>query len=261
MASSPGSSSGNLFARPWFVAPTLARALPRGRRVARRVDGCGDLADAGLARRRSQGRSAPRGSPSSCSVNPLAWTHTATLALPRPALLAGVAPPGPLVASFALLSVPRQTLPGPGRASSSSWARRRRRLLLAPRRGAPRHRRDGAAMRPLEPLVEDARVKGLSFHRMVVGLLFASIFLTACLMPAQSDTLLALCARARRSGTRIQVPLVDTFPRTRPRGGSGRTTRASAGSCPTRSIGWAACRCSRAPPRSSSRRRSRCRIG
>jgi hypothetical protein len=31
-------------------------------------------------------------------------------------------------------------------------------------------------------------VNGISFNRMVVALLFASIFLTACLMPAQSDT-------------------------------------------------------------------------
>jgi hypothetical protein len=31
-------------------------------------------------------------------------------------------------------------------------------------------------------------VRGLSFPRLVVGLLFGAIFFTACLMPAQSDT-------------------------------------------------------------------------
>ena len=53
-------------------------------------------------------------------------------------------------------------------------------------------------------------MKGISFDRMVVGLLFTSIFLTACLMPAQSDTYWHL-----RAGADIwsahHVPLVDTY--------------------------------------------------
>jgi hypothetical protein len=45
---------------------------------------------------------------------------------------------------------------------------------------------------------------------MVVGLLFASIFLTACLMPAQSDTYWHLRAGADLFRTR-HVPFVDTY--------------------------------------------------
>jgi hypothetical protein len=51
-------------------------------------------------------------------------------------------------------------------------------------------------------------VNGLSFNRMVVGLLFGSIFLTACLMPAQPDTYWHLRAGAdfwRRLDVKIVV--------------------------------------------------------
>jgi hypothetical protein len=53
-------------------------------------------------------------------------------------------------------------------------------------------------------------VNGLSFNRMVVGLLFGSIFLTACLMPAQPDTYWHLRAGADFWRT-YEVPLVETY--------------------------------------------------
>jgi hypothetical protein len=53
-------------------------------------------------------------------------------------------------------------------------------------------------------------VNGISFHRMVVGLLFGSIFLTACLMPAQSDTFWHLRAGADIWRTH-HIPFVDTY--------------------------------------------------
>jgi hypothetical protein len=53
-------------------------------------------------------------------------------------------------------------------------------------------------------------VKGISFNRMVVGLLFGSIFLTACLMPAQSDTYWHLRAGADLFRTH-HVPFVETY--------------------------------------------------
>ena len=53
-------------------------------------------------------------------------------------------------------------------------------------------------------------MRGLSFERMVVGLLFAALVCTACLMPAQSDTYWHL-----RAGEDIwrtgHLPLVDTY--------------------------------------------------
>jgi hypothetical protein len=55
--------------------------------------------------------------------------------------------------------------------------------------------------------------RGLSFERLIVGLLFAAIFLTACLMPAQSDTYWHL-----RAGEDIwrthHVPFVETYSHT-----------------------------------------------
>jgi hypothetical protein len=52
--------------------------------------------------------------------------------------------------------------------------------------------------------------RGLSFDRMTVGLMFAAVFLTACLMPAQADTFWHL-----RAGEDIwrthHVPLVETY--------------------------------------------------
>jgi hypothetical protein len=53
-------------------------------------------------------------------------------------------------------------------------------------------------------------MSGISFHRMVVGLLFGAIFLTACLMPAQSDTYWHL-----RAGEDIwrthHIPFVESY--------------------------------------------------
>jgi hypothetical protein len=56
-------------------------------------------------------------------------------------------------------------------------------------------------------------VNGISFHRMVVGLLFGSIFVTACLMPAQSDTYWHLRAGAELWRTH-HVPFVETWSST-----------------------------------------------
>lgn len=56
-------------------------------------------------------------------------------------------------------------------------------------------------------------VRGISFNRMILGLLFASIFLTACLMPAQADTFWHL-----RAGQDIwrthHVSFVETYSHT-----------------------------------------------
>jgi hypothetical protein len=56
-------------------------------------------------------------------------------------------------------------------------------------------------------------VRGLSFNRLVIGLLFTAIVLTACLMPAQSDTFWHL-----RAGQDIwrthHVPLVEPYSHT-----------------------------------------------
>src|SRR5215813_13902112 len=56
-------------------------------------------------------------------------------------------------------------------------------------------------------------MSGVSFNRMMVGLLFTAIVLTACLMPAQSDTYWHL-----RAGQDIwrthHVPLVETWSHT-----------------------------------------------
>jgi hypothetical protein len=53
-------------------------------------------------------------------------------------------------------------------------------------------------------------VRGISFDRLIVGLLFASIFLTACLMPAQADTYWHL--RAGQDLWRTHhVPFVETY--------------------------------------------------
>ena len=53
-------------------------------------------------------------------------------------------------------------------------------------------------------------MKGISFDRFMMGLLFAAVGLTACLMPAQSDTYWHL-----RAGQDIwishQVPLVEHY--------------------------------------------------
>ena len=100
---------GGPFARPWLVAPTLARALDLA--AAASLVGW----TAAVTWRTPASRAGDRALGAGwialvVLVNPLAWTHTATLALPALALLVGVAPPWPLVASFALLSVPRQTL-------------------------------------------------------------------------------------------------------------------------------------------------------
>ena len=51
---------------------------------------------------------------------------------------------------------------------------------------------------------------GISFNRLLVGLLFGSIFLTACLMPAQSDTYWHLRAGADLWRTH-RIPLVDHY--------------------------------------------------
>jgi hypothetical protein len=53
-------------------------------------------------------------------------------------------------------------------------------------------------------------VNGISFQRMLVGLLFGSIFLTACLMPAQSDTYWHLRAGADIWRTH-HIPFVDHY--------------------------------------------------
>src|SRR3954468_22242678 len=51
---------------------------------------------------------------------------------------------------------------------------------------------------------------GLGFNRMMVGLLFVAVVLTACLMPAQSDTYWHL--RAGQDFWRTHhVPLVETY--------------------------------------------------
>jgi hypothetical protein len=56
-------------------------------------------------------------------------------------------------------------------------------------------------------------VRGLSFRRLVIGLLFGAIFFTACLMPAQSDTYWHL-----RAGQELwlthHVPLVEHYSHT-----------------------------------------------
>jgi hypothetical protein len=53
-------------------------------------------------------------------------------------------------------------------------------------------------------------VNGISFQRMLVGLLFGSIFLTACLLPAQSDTYWHLRAGADIWRTH-HIPFVDHY--------------------------------------------------
>src|SRR3954465_579840 len=62
-------------------------------------------------------------------------------------------------------------------------------------------------------ILERPTVSGISFNRMIVGLLFGSIFLTACLMPAQSDTYWHL-----RAGQEIwsahHVPFVEHWSHT-----------------------------------------------
>jgi hypothetical protein len=102
--------AGGAFARPLVDAPALARALNAGASLA--LVGVVVLATHRTATPSRGGDRALAAAWIALVVvlNPLAWTHTAILALPALALLWGLAPPWTLAVALALLSVPRETL-------------------------------------------------------------------------------------------------------------------------------------------------------
>jgi alpha-1,2-mannosyltransferase len=102
--------AGGPFARPLAAAPALARALNLGASLAFVTWAAAATWRAPAGSARAQRALGAAWLALAVLLNPLAWTHTALLALPSLALLRGIAPPATLLAALALMSVPRQTL-------------------------------------------------------------------------------------------------------------------------------------------------------
>jgi len=97
------------FAQPLLRAPSLARALNLG------IAGTLVVSLALVTRRAAHSAANDRGlfacwAILSVVLNPLAWTHTVVIALVPTAFLVGIVPSWTLVAAFATLSIPHESL-------------------------------------------------------------------------------------------------------------------------------------------------------